>query len=55
MIILYGCWVYMFDTQKVPEVRNIGLASIEAVWPQLDMNGMYDWHGWLAYMTGMDD
>ena len=40
-------WVLMcmFDTQKVPEVRNIGLASIEAVLPQLDMNGMYDWHG----------
>ena len=31
MIILFGCLVYKFDTQKVPEVRNIGLASIEAV------------------------
>ena len=38
MIILPGCWVCIFDTQKVPEMRNIGLASIEAVWPQLGQN-----------------
>ena len=30
----------MFDTQKVPEMRNIGLASIEAVWPQLDQSSI---------------
>ena len=30
--------VYMCETQKVTEVRNIGLAFIEAVWPQLDQN-----------------
>ena len=35
MIILPRCWVCIFDTEKVPEMRNIGLASIEAVWPQL--------------------
>ena len=38
MIILPGCWVCIFDTQMVPEMRNIGLASIEAVWPQLGQN-----------------
>ena len=40
MIILFRCWVYMFVTKKVPEVKNIGLASIEAVWPQLDQNSI---------------
>ena len=38
MIILPGCWVCIFDIQKVPEMRNIGLASIQAVWPQLGQN-----------------
>ena len=41
MIILYGRWVYMFDTQKVPEVRYIGSTSIEAVWPKLDQTNQY--------------
>ena len=35
---LLWCWVCMFDTQKVQEMRNIGLASIEVVRPQLDQN-----------------
>ena len=30
----------MFDTQKVPEMKNIGLDSIEAMWPQLDQNSI---------------
>ena len=38
MIILPGCWVCIYDNQMVPEMRNIGLASIEAVWPQLGQN-----------------
>ena len=40
MIILFGCWLYLFDTQKVPEMRNIGLASIKAVWNQLEQKSI---------------
>ena len=40
MINLPGCWVGIFETQKVPEMRNIGLASIEAMWPQLGQNSI---------------
>ena len=36
MTILLGCWVCIFDTQKVPEMRNIGLT----MWPQLDQNSI---------------
>ena len=32
--------VCIFDTKKVPEMRNISLASIEAVWPQLGQNSI---------------